>query len=198
MELDELKNSWNKLNERLDKSNIVDETSVERLILEHKKLAEKSQYGLLLNSSISLIAGIVLLLIMIISLTVSMLPVNGITIYFMAALAAACIWDSYTYRYLRKTDLLNMPTKTVVKRITRYYQFFIRESYAGAAFFLSIIALIGYRDDLIHKSWQQQTLFCLLWIITGGVTVWIIKKAFHKKIVNIKKNLADLQELKET
>lgn len=198
MEIDELKKSWNRLNERLEKSNIVDETSVERLIHEHKELAEHSKRKLLRNARRSLGMGIILLVILVTSLFIPNHQTDFMTVYFITFLILGCAWDFYTYYYLRNTDILHHPVQTVVRRITRCHRLFIREYYVGAIFFLSCIILQAYTNNLIDKTWQQQVTFCCLWLATGGFTFWIIRKAFHSKMIDIKKNLTDLEELKES
>ena len=197
MELDELKKSWNVLNERFEKNNPINEESVDKLIREHKELADYSKAKLLRNGRRTLIIGLLLMVILITSFFIQQNHnVSFVIVYFITFLFLGCLWDSYTYYYLRNTNIEKMPVKTVVKRITRCHQYLICEYYVSAIFFLSCIIIQAYTSDLIHKTWQQQVMFIVLWLLGGCIAFWIIKKAFHNKIINIKKNLADLQDIK--
>lgn len=117
MELDELKKSWNVLNERLEKNNPINEESVDKLIREHKELADYSKAKLLRNGRRTLIIGLLLMVILITSFFIQQNHnVSFVIVYFITFLFLGCLWDSYTYYYLRNTNIEKMPVKTVVKK----------------------------------------------------------------------------------
>ena len=197
MELDDLKKSWNALDERLRQDAIVDEASVERLIREYKLRADSSKRKLLRIEKLSLIAGFCMLFIVLSLWGAFNDNINCITIYFTVILCMGLPWDIYTYRYLKKTDILEMPTVMVVKRITRFHQFFVWESYVAAALFFSIALIQGYLEDILHQPTTTLLCFIAVWLLGGYVTWRIINHFFYKKIKIIRENLVELQELKQ-
>lgn len=197
MELDDLKKSWNALDERLKQDEIIDEGSVERLIQSSKLKAERSKRKLLRIEKLSLIAGFCMLFLVLSMRGTFDGNFDCISIYFTVILCLGLPWDIYTYRYLKKTDILEMPIVTVVKRITRFHQFFIWESYVAAALFFSIALIQGYMEDILHRPTGTLILFIITWCIGGYITLRIIKHFFYKKIKIIRKNIAELQELKQ-
>lgn len=197
MELEDLKKSWNALDERLKQDTIIDDESVNRLIHEFKKHADSSKRKLLRLEKLSLIAGFCMLFIVLSFWGYPGNHADFFTIYFAVILCLGLPWDIYTYRYLKKTDILEMPIVTVVKRMTRFHQFFVRECYIGAVLFFSIPLIQGYSEDILHQSTGRLLIFIFFWIAGGYITWRIINRFFYRKIKNIRKNLAELQELKQ-
>lgn len=198
MELDELKKSWNALDERLKKDHIITEDSMNKLINEHKLTADSSRNKLLRYDRRILVLGIIILPLLFLNIFLSRKDSpDFLTIYFIVILAFAILWDVCMYCYLKRTNILEMPLVTVVRRITRFHQLFIWECYGCAVLFLSIPLIQAYHNDLIHQALWSQALFVLVWIGGGWFAYWVVKRFFYDKVRIIKKNVAELQELKQ-
>lgn len=190
MELDELKKSWNALNEHLKDKKLVSDEEINKLINHAGKTISAISR---LNIKVIIISIPILILCLIENF------INGTfggfyIIIFVAAVPGFC-WDIFTTRYLQKTRIAEMPLVDVVSRINRYNRWIIRERIIGIAFIL-LLAIVFLIDRRIWEGGIEMILlFIVSWGAGIGLLLWIYQSKILGRIKEIKKNLDELKEL---
>lgn len=190
MELEELKKSWNALDEHLKDKKFIKEEELKKLI-EH---ADKGIHAIArLNIKLILISLPVLILFLAEAFLHSRL--NPIYIIIILAWIPALCWDIITTRFLQRTQIDEMPLVEVISRVNRIHRWTIRERLIATAFLL-ILAVLSF---VYWQVWQYGIgmilFFILLWGGGLGLILWIYRKKFLNRIHEIKKNLSELNEL---
>lgn len=188
MELEELKKSWDALDERLKDKELIKEEELAKLISH----ANKGIHAIArLNVRLILISLPVLFLFLAeIILHNRLNPVY--TIILLAWIPALC-WDIITTRFLQRTQIDEMPLVEVISRVNRIHRWMILERLIATAFLL-ILAILSF---VYWQIWQYGTgmilFFILLW--GGGLTfiLWIYRQKFLNRIREIEKNLNELR-----
>lgn len=199
MELDELKKSWEVLDKRLKKNEIIDEQMLSKLISERTKQTRSSMNKMLLYAKTTLILGTFIA----IGLGYYLLTTDHcckeykLWVYIWVMLCIGLVWDGMGYWYLKSINVEKMPLVDVVRKITAYHRNFIIECFVAAFFFLTAFLLQAICVDLLTLNFLSILLFSTVWIAGLIAAIWIIKKLFYNKLKNIKRNLAELKELKQ-
>ena len=190
MELEELKKSWNALDEHLKDKELIKEDELERLIGH----ADKGIHAIArLNIRLILIS----LPILILFLTEVILHnrLNPIYIIILLAWIPALCWDIATTRFLQRTQIDEMPLVEVIARVNRIHHWTIRERLIATAFLL-ILAILSF---VYWQIWQYGIGMILFFILLWGggliLILWIYRKKFLNRIQEIKKNLVALHLL---
>ena len=156
MELEELKKSWNALDEHLKDKELIKEDELERLIGH----ADKGIHAIArLNIRLILIS----LPILILFLTEVILHnrLNPIYIIILLAWIPALCWDIATTRFLQRTQIDEMPLVEVIARVNRIHHWTIRERLIATAFLL-ILAILSF---VYWQIWQYGIGMILFFII---------------------------------
>ena len=190
MELEELKKSWNVLDEHLKDKVLIKEEELSKLIAH----AGKGIHAIAsLNIKLILISLPVLILFLAEVLLHNRL--NPIYVIILLAWIPALCWDIVTTRFLQRTQIDEMPLVEVISRVNRIHRWTIRERLFAIAFLL-ILAILSF---IYWQVWQfgmgMMILFFLLWGGGLGLILWIYRKKFLNRIHEIKKNLRELNEL---
>lgn len=190
MELEELKKSWNALDEHLKDKELIKEEELSKLIAH----ADKGIHAIArLNIKLILISLPVLILF----LTEAFMHhrLNPIYMFIILAWIPALCWDIATTRFLQQTKIDEMPLIEVISRINRIHRWTIRERLIATAFLL-ILAILSF---IYWQIWQYGIwmilFFVLMWGGGLGLVLWIYRKKFLNRIQEIKKNLGELKEL---
>lgn len=189
MELEELKKSWNALDEHLKDKELIKEEELSKLIAH----ADKGIHAIArLNIKLILISLPVLILF----LTEAFMHhrLNPIYMFIILAWIPALCWDIATTRFLQQTKIDEMPLIEVISRINRIHRWTIRERLIATAFLL-ILAILSF---IYWQIWQYGIwmilFFVLMWGGGLGLVLWIYRKKFLNRIQEIKKNLGELKE----
>lgn len=187
MELEELKKSWNALDEHLKDKELIKEEELAKLISH----ADKNIHAIA-RLNIKLIVISLPILFLFLAEVILHNHLNPVyTIILLAWIPALC-WDIITTRFLQRTQIDEMPLVEVISRVNRIHRWMIRERLIATAFLL-ILAILSF---VYWQIWQYGTgmilFFILLW--GGGLTfiLWIYRKKFLNRIHEIKKNLNEL------
>jgi hypothetical protein len=199
MELDELKKSWEVLDNRLKKKELIDEQTLSNLISERTKQTRSSMNKILLYAKTTLIVGFLALIGLGSYLLIA--DYNNkefcLWLFIWIMLCIGMAWDSMGYMYLKSIDIEKMPLVTVIKKMTAYHRNFIIECFVAAVFFLSAFVIQAFCIQLFTLNFVSILIFSIVWIIGCIVAIWIIKSLFYNKLRNIKRNLAELGELNQ-
>lgn len=199
MELDDLKKSWEILDKRLKKNELIDEQTLNKLINEHTRQTRNSMDKMLLYGRTTLVLGLFVTIGLGFYLFTTDCNIKGyhLWLYLWLILCLGMIWDGIGYFYLRSIDIERMPLVQVVKKITAYNRNFMIECYVATIFILSAIFIQAASINLLNLSLAIKIVFISVWLIGCLAAYWIIKKLYYDKLKDIKRNLAELKELKQ-
>ena len=190
MELEELKKSWNALDEHLKDKELIKEDELERLIGH----ADKGIHAIA-RPNIRLILISLPILILFLTEVILHNRLNPIYIIILLAWIPALCWDIATTRFLQRTQIDEMPLVEVIARVNRIHHWTIRERLIATAFLL-ILAILSF---VYWQIWQYGIGMILFFILLWGggliLILWIYRKKFLNRIHEIKKNLSELNEL---
>ena len=192
MDLDELKKSWNTIDEHLKKQQIIDNENIEELIKDSSvKIGAMSRYNYNLR-----IASIIILSIGLILIGFNFIVLDIFYLTLFAAAIPALIWDTYGSRYFANTKIDEQPIAVVISRFNTMHRWMIRERIIGIVFVL-LLAIIFF---IVRKVWEQNiamiSTFVAIWVICIIILIWTHSKNLNK-LSEIRKNLNEINELKE-
>ncbi len=192
MELDDLKKSWNLMDERLKDKELINEEDINKLIHKAGKgISDLSSF----STTVIVISALLILPFIVITLFMGFIDWFYSTVAILAFPAVA--WDIYTNIYLRRTRVDEMPTVQVIARINRLYRWSVWESVAGIVFMLTFATLFFIDRQIWHLSTFAVLMFFVSWVIGIGVIYWLIQYKVINRLRDIRKNLKELKELKE-
>ena len=142
MELEELKKSWNVLDEHLKDKELIKEEELSKLLGHTGKGIHA-----IANLNIKLILISLPILILFLAEVLLHNRLNPIYIIILLAWIPALCWDIVTTRYLQRTRIDEMPLIEVISRVNRIHRWTIRER-LFAIFLLASMA-IRYRHDFL-------------------------------------------------
>lgn len=189
MELEELKKSWNALDEHLKDKELIKEEELNKLIGH----AGKGIHAIArLNVKLILISLPILILFL--AEVIFQNRLNLIYLIILLSWIPALAWDIFTIRFLQRTKVDEMPLIEVISRINRIHRWTINERLIATAFLL-IVAILSF---VYWQIWQYGAgmilFFILLWGGGLGLILWIYRKKFLNRMLEIKKNLSELEE----
>lgn len=162
MELEELKKSWNALDEHLKDKELIKEEELGKLIGH----ADKSIHAIArLNIKLILISLPVLVLFLLEVLLHGRL--NPIYIIIILSWIPALYWDIITTRFLQQTKVDEMPLIEVISRVNRIHRWMIRERLIATAFLL-ILAVLSF---IYWQIWQYGIGIILFFICYGELVL---------------------------
>lgn len=132
MELDDLKKSWNALDEHLKSKEFIEEKEIAQLLgRARNKMNSIDRFNRKLRfASIGILTLAVLFWIC----------ADTLTDLFYWITLSLCIpalcWDLYSAHYLSRTRIDEMPLVTVISRINRYHRWMVREWIIGILYLL--------------------------------------------------------------
>lgn len=192
MELDELKKSWNALDDHLKDRKLVDDEDITRLI---KHATENINKMSLFNQKLRITSYVILLLLALIFILNKIVP----DIYFQITFAVvipAVVWDIFSARYMTRTRIDEMPLITVISRFNRIHRWIIRERIIGMAFMLFMAGLFFISRQVWQDGTEKMIYFFAIWIVGLSIPLWVYHKNL-KRLREIKKNLDELKEIKK-
>jgi len=195
MELDELKNTWLSLDERLRKQEILKESIVREMM--HSK-ADKS-----LNRLINMeIVGIIILLLVMPAIVYAFdfhphLPGYAV---FMRAMIPVCIigllWQILKVYKLTRIDLAGAISNNI--RHTNEYNIWIKRERMSMIVFVPVIGLcVAYMYAQLNVNTTLWAFLTCTFLALCIYTYWAYKKLYKKNIDSILKSLDELKELEE-
>jgi hypothetical protein len=198
MDLDELKNTWMVLDERLKKNEMLNKQIIQEMIY---KKSNKSLHWLV---SYDILSIPVLLLVIPFCIWAYTYPYALHTVSSKILLIAAIIicilgviWYCYKLKYLAPIDFskgvgdnMHFVNKySILVKKEKNVQFFV----VGPI--IALILIIVYYEHKANLFWWS--FLSTVLILTTIGTYWIYKKVYDSNIQSIRKSLEELKELKE-
>ncbi|WP_297971937.1 hypothetical protein [uncultured Bacteroides sp.] len=205
MELDELKKSWNTLDEHLKRKKLTDETQIAKMIATHKADAQKSIGRLSSLQRLSLSIGIVGLTLL---LTIWLIPsvfhisaewqpkINTFVVFLCVSILAGIWWDYRTYRWMMDTRIDEMPIAVVSKRMENFRRWTKYEIIAISIWAILFNVLNYWVMGYYRADWKIQTVLILVFIVFDVAVIYLFyKKVVYKNINNARKNIEELKQI---
>ena len=205
MELDELKKSWNALNEQLQKEPIADEKQITELIAGYKNNTRKSLGRLVVIQRFSIGFGAIgLAAILLIWL---LLPTFGFNEHLQGKIAAFLAfttvsilagiwWDWKTYRWNKATRIDEMSVAEVSRRMTVFRQWTQYEVIAISAWIILFNILNYWVMEYHLASAGVQVALIAFFVIFDTLIIYLLyKKIIYKHLNHIKKNIEELKDI---
>lgn len=205
MELDELKKSWNALDEQLQKEPIADEKQITELIAGYKANTRKSLGRLVVIQRFSIgigAAGLALLLLIWL-----LLPAFGFNEQLQGRIAAllgfiaisiliGLWWDRKTYRWNKDTHIDEMSVAEVSRRMTTFRQW-TQYEVAGISIWIVLFNILNYWVMGYHLAPAgAQAMLITFFVVFDALIIYIFyKKIIYKHLDNIKKNIEELKDI---
>ncbi|WP_300811978.1 hypothetical protein [uncultured Bacteroides sp.] len=205
MELDELKKSWNALEEHLQKGAVTDEKQIKRLIAAYKTNTRKSMGRLANLQRISLLTGVVVLIALV--LAGLLLPtfiesdrlqkkMSVLLIFIGASILVGFWWDWRICRRIHQIRIDEMPIVEVSRRMTAIRQCFKYEIIAICIWAVAFYVLDYWAMDYYLASAARQATIIALFLGIGAVFIYLLYKRFiYRHLENIKKNIEELKDI---
>lgn len=207
MELDELRKSWNKLNEQLERKSLVNEQAISELIAKYERKADGKINEIAGWGKFSAIIGCggFLLIIICCFFITPLLDISeeaighfhSYGIFFSVILLVGGWWDTRTYLWLKRTRIEELPVVKVIERINKFRQWIKYEIIALIIILILLVGLIYCTNELYQKSAMTQFIFLAFCIVILGIIIhFLYKKLIFDNLQDIRKNLDELRELK--
>lgn len=205
MELDELKKTWNRLDERLKQEPVTDSRQIEALIASYKSKAGHGVQRLARNQRLSMwlggLAGIVLLvgggLFSFLQLEGPLkLKMPVLLLFLTLSIAGGVWWDRKTYHWLRRLKVDEMSPLEVSRHIVTLYSW-TRAEVVAVALWSILFALVDYwvMDFYRLPLTGQLVYFVLVMLFLAlvvGVAYW---RLVYRHLDDIKKNIEELKTI---
>ena len=185
MELDELKKSWNALNEQLQKEPIADEQQITELIAGYKANTRKSLGRLVVIQRFSIGMGAVglaaLLLIWLLLPTFGFNEqLQGKIVALLGFIAISILigmwWDWKTYRWNKDTRIDEMGVAEVSRRMTTFRQW-TRYEVMGISIWIILFNILNYWVMEYHLAPASvQALLITLFVVFDALIIYILYK----------------------
>lgn len=205
MELDELKKSWNALNEQLQKEPIADEKQITELIAGYKTNTRKSLKRIAILQRFSIGIGAIGLAVLL--LIWLLLPTWGFNEHiqnkivallgFIAvSILAGMWWDWKTYRWSKATRIDEMSVAEVSRRMTVFRQWTKYEVIAISIWVVLFNALNYWVMEYHLASAGTQAVLIAFFVVIDALIIYILyKKVVYKYLNDIKKNIEELKDI---
>lgn len=205
MELDELKKSWNALDEQLQKKTIADKKQIEELIAGYKAKTQKSMGRLVIIQRFSIAMGaLALLIILLVWLSLPAFGINENTqskmtvflLFLTASILAGMWWDWKAYCWNKATHVDNMSVAEVSRRMTVFRRW-TQYEVVGISVWIVLFNALNYwmMEYHLEPIGRQVLLIVFLAVINVAIIYFLYKKLIYKHLDNIKKNIEELKDV---
>lgn len=205
MELDELKKSWNALDEQLKKTSITDEKQIASVIARHKANAHQSISRLTRWQRLSVRIGLVCIALLLCSVLVPHLfpiseawqrKLNVFVLFMGVSFLAGLWWDQRCYRWIKGTRMDEMPVAVVSRRMARFRQWMRYEIIAITLWVITFNALNYWIMDYYKAAFGVQAFLIALLVVCDAAIIYLFyKKVIYKYLDNVKKNIEDINDI---
>jgi len=196
MELQEMKNVWASVDARLKENEMLNKRIVQEML--HKK-SNKSLSWLFNYEMIGVIVPLLAIPLLVYYYNLhSVLFVKSTFVVIIAFCILGAIWNWYKLKSCVMKIDFSKSVKDNLYHVNKYNILLKKEkmgSYFVALPILSLFATLSYYK--LNASFHLWTFLVVALIIAVASSYWTYKKIYEKNIQSIKKNLEELEELKE-
>ena len=205
MELEDLKKSWQTLDEHLQKQDITTEEQVARLIACYKQKTKRRLGSLMSLQRASLCIG--LLILIAIGTICLLLPswiedtdtrtkLQAVLIFLAITLIGGGGWDWRTYRYMQQIRVDLLPIAEVSRRIVRLRLWTRQEVTAISLWVLLFGGIYYWAMEFYHLPALIQAVIVGVFILFEAAVIWLLyQHLIYKNLNQIKKDIEDLKDI---
>ena len=204
MELDELKKTWNRLDEQLKERPLTGEEQIARIVEQCKGRAQRS-----LNSIMGILrwslrgAGVVMLVVFIAALLhLPAVPAERIGKYYVLlvfiglSFVAALAWDFFSYRLVRGIKVELMSVAEVARRMELFHRRTNREVVGISCWLLLCTGVQYWYSDIYLCSAKAQIVYVGVILLIDALLVYLLyKHLIYKPMHNAEKNIRRINQL---
>ena len=205
MELDKLKESWQSLDEHLQRHSMTDERNIAELITAHKnsikhgvgRLAYTQRWGMIIGA-LFFIAIIVVSLFSLTRIEDAILRqrLYTLVIFCLVLLALGGVWDWYTYKKIKEIHIDRMSILEVSKRMITIHKLACYEVIAICVLIPISTAILYFILGYQHYPANTQILIITITLIADILILYYIyKKLLFRHLNNIRTNINELKDL---
>lgn len=199
MELDELKKSWNKLDDKLQQQPVTDERQIAELIAGYKTKTRKSLRSLFRMQQFSIGVGYVAFLFLL-YVSVWTDVVQGkfsfVCAFLLVSLFVGTWWDSKTYRRLKTIQVDEMSVSEVSRRMTTFRLWTKYEVIAICVWAILFTALFYWTMEFYRLPFVVQAVLIAFYVLLDALIIYFIyKKLIYRHLDNIKQNIEELKDV---
>lgn len=202
MELDELKSTWNALDERLRKNELLNDRIIKEMITRKassawNRLIKWEQMGLV----VVIVSGILLISLSLLNIIYNNTVIghNGIVVCTYIILFVALCWVSGKLFWMYTFDTASMDVKTITKFMNTYKKCFLWE--LGVSNMLLLPLLIKATKIILTTNVS----FPQVRLLIGGVLlvcvciclIWYYKRIFSRSLKELRQSAKELEEFEK-
>ena len=204
MNLEELKKSWNTLDQQLQKEQIANGKQIKELIEGCKSGTKRSISRILGLQRISMVTGGIVLLLLGVALIVMPVVLDDsdmrarISLFLLfigVSIVIGIWWDWKTYRWNKQTHIDEMSVAEVSRRMTTFRQW-TRNEIIALCIWVVVFNAFNYWVMGYHlKSIGTQVVIISAFTAIDILIICILyKKGIYQHLDNIKKNIEELKD----
>lgn len=199
MELNELKNIWQELDQKIEKNNILNDKVIKDMLQTkgNKSISKLMAFEVL--SLILLVAMIPVFLFLLAFFQNATSHLNY-TIVFIKLMIIFCVlavvWYGVKIYFLNKIEM-RRSIKDNIYNITRYKLLLKREIQISFILYPIILGVCIYHFYTVKATVLLWVLLICLWLVVLVFVIWFYKKVTQKHIKSINQSLDELKDLEE-
>jgi hypothetical protein len=198
MDLDELKNAWALVDERLKGNEMLNKRIIQGMLSDKSNKSLNKLVNIEIFNIIVLLLAIPLCIFLLNYRCVNFLSPKILIIVVIAVSVFGVIWGGYTLKkYLLKIDFSKSIKDNMhyVNKFTIYYRKGKMINYFCIIPIFSLLGILVYYE--LKAPFHLWVFLSVALMIAIGVTYWIYKKIYDVNIHSIQKSLEELKELEE-
>lgn len=204
-ELDQLKKSWNLLNEEIQDKEFVTNEQLQEIINSCKKQAQRSVNRLnkfqMVSLGIGFVASLSFIILCVVLPQMEMSNTGRIKAivaipFFALTLVGGMYWDLKTYRFLLSMKVDELPVLDIIRKIQIFRKWAQREVMAIIIWIFLFMGLYYWLGDVYQQSLVGQIVFfAFSFVLDAFMLYFIYKKLVFNPIHDIKQNMDELNRL---
>lgn len=204
-ELDQLKKSWNLLNEEIQDKEFVTNEQLQEIINSCKKQAQRSVNRLnkfqMVSLGIGFVASLSFIILCVVLPQMEMSNTGRIKAivaipFFALTLVGGMYWDLKTYRFLLSMKVDELPVLDMIRKIQIFRKWAQREVMAIIIWIFLFMGLYYWLGDVYQQSLVGQIVFfAFSFVLDAFMLYFIYKKLVFNPIHDIKQNMDELNRL---
>lgn len=204
MELDNMKQMWQKLDESIERQNTINERLIRNMIYERTG----NVLRMLTNTEhLGLIFGVLLMVFLILQAPKMTSSTSVLISYIFTLLIglASIIFSWYKVQLLSKLDMLETPVTELAEKTEKFRMLIVKERFAFillgpvliATFFIVMTNIVNGFDILNHPDlfWPKAIIGTVVYIV---ILLGVYNRLYFKNIKAIRKSLDDIRAFQDT
>lgn len=193
MELEELQTQWNRINERLEKSEQLNAQLLKKVTTQRIS-SIWNRFIRLAFISTAIVSIALIIMIVLHNVIASRLPVMNVFLFLYILISATIIYEIIVIVFLIRHNPAEQNLTQAYKTVLLYQKWFKIEAISSSILLVFLIPfLVFYRG--IHETWFY--VYALCWGLFGLGIIIYMYWAYMKSFRHIRESLRELEEFEE-